>query len=279
MGINIPFCQFFIYCILIFISSCKETAEINLVAPSPSAITLPPHIKTLVFSDRSGENKNAFIGFRKEIATISNYKTLFVNLDPDFRQTPAPPLVWATVADLVNKDSTKISVVLEEYVKPYSNNNHSSFPIFYWRVYDWKNKTILDECKYVGNSYFTIDSLAGRDYADRLVPQFFNETRDYYRLGNSQMKKADKMVRYIHWDQAVKIWEKLSVDSTAKIVPKVFFNLAVAEELKGNFDQAIQYAERSKRLGNVKADNYILLIKRHKRAMEQFQNEPEKAEK
>jgi hypothetical protein len=125
------------------------------------------------------------------------------------------------------------------------------------------------------NKYINVqDRYAGQVYSQRIIPGIFPTERYYFRKGNSQMKKADKLVRDLHLDPAAGIWNSQSSSSNKKIARRASYDLAVYYEFKGDPDLALEWAKRSKDLGEKKANLLISQIVQHKRALLQFGNQP-----
>ena len=56
----------------------------------------------------------------------------------------------------------------------------------------------------------------------------------------------------------------LTDDVDEKIAKKAAFNMALASEIKGGLDAAIDWAKRAQKLGEKKAYNYINILHRRK---------------
>ena len=77
------------------------------------------------------------------------------------------------------------------------------------------------------------------------------------KLAKSYVKKGD-------WDAAIEIWMPLTDDQDVKISARAAFNMALASEIKGGLETAIEWAKKAQKLGEKKAYNYINILYRRK---------------
>ncbi|MBL7810443.1 MAG: hypothetical protein JNN28_21645 [Saprospiraceae bacterium] len=169
-----------------------------------------------------------------------------------------------------------------------------------WRLYDPKTKIILDE--YVTDDYLertgsgTTDRAAlnnlpnqldvtrdvaynvGIEYGARIAPIYVNVTRAYYHKAKgykSYMKEAARHLVDRDMEKAAILWKKviaLAGTSNKKAAGRAAYNMAVAAEINGNLDLALEWATKSyQEYGNKKAREYINVIK-------QRQNDARKAD-
>ena len=69
------------------------------------------------------------------------------------------------------------------------------------------------------------------------------------------------------WDTAIEIWMLLTDDVNMKIAGRSAFNMAIASEIKGKLNAAIEWATKAQKLGEKKSYNYINIL--HKRKMDE----------
>ena len=103
-----------------------------------------------------------------------------------------------------------------------------------------------------------IGRVVGNLYATRISPAWFWVSRDYYTKakGAPEMKIARKSARVNDWEGAAKIWKQLSYNPNPKISRRAMFNMAVASEYLGELNSAIDWSEKSYKLGLNRALNY-----------------------
>lgn len=136
-----------------------------------------------------------------------------------------------------------------------------------WRIYDPQSKIILDEFPISENNTFTgsgvsagatVESMIGRKeavkqtankighvYADRIFPYWVRVTRDYYVKGKYDFKIAKRKARTGNWDGAGELWEKETKNTKNKIAGRACYNMAIINEIHGNLDMAIQWAQKA----------------------------------
>lgn len=147
-----------------------------------------------------------------------------------------------------------------------------------WRLYAPNTKSFIDEVGFqtYGQGYnttfvglpvqykaiFNAGAQASDWYIKRIVPSWYRESRIYYYKGAKEMKIAAKHVKVENWKEARFMWEAV-VDGTSnpKLLGKAAYNLAVANEMEGNLEMAITWANKSARAGNVNAPKYVSILK------------------
>jgi len=155
-----------------------------------------------------------------------------------------------------------------------------------WRIYDNLNKVIVDENKFTelkefsawGNSrkeaernlpYRSIaikqsGDFAGIQYGKRISPVWIQAKRIYYVGKEDAFKQASKSVKANKWDDAINIWKEVANLNDKEIASKASFNMALASEIKGYLDAAIDWAKKAKALGDKKANSYISTLNKRK---------------
>lgn len=159
-----------------------------------------------------------------------------------------------------------------------------------WRTYDPKRKIIFDE--YVTDDYLertasgnterrAIDNLpsqvsvtrdvafnVGVEYGARIAPIYVNVSRSYYNKAKGYktlMKQAGRHFETRNYDMATSMWKKILAETETtnkKVAGRVAFNMAVAAEVRGNLDIALDWAQRAwTDYGNKRARDYINVIK------------------
>ena len=155
-----------------------------------------------------------------------------------------------------------------------------------WRIYDLKNKKIVDENKFAEYKQFSAWAkspeaallsllsqgsairesglVAGRQYGFRISPMWIKVRRTYFTGKHDDLKLAKKYVTKGDWDNAITIWKDLVNSADEKIAKRSAYNMAVASEIKGGLDAAIEWAKKAKNLGEKKAYSYINVLNRRK---------------
>lgn len=155
-----------------------------------------------------------------------------------------------------------------------------------WRIYDANKEFIIDENKFTeikefkawGNSpeqaQLNLPSTrvavkksgayAGKQYGFRISPIWVKVNRTYYTGKSDDLKLAKSYVKKGDWDAAIEIWMPLTDDQDVKISARAAFNMALASEIKGGLETAIEWAKKAQKLGEKKAYNYINILYRRK---------------
>jgi hypothetical protein len=132
----------------------------------------------------------------------------------------------------------------------------------YWRLYDPSARKIIDQ--YQHNSYTTFDMqaglipphalpetayTAGRVYIERFLPGYYVVKRDLYKrtsgAAKQQFKAAFRRTEVANWQEAIEIWSELSEHSKAKTAGRACLNIAVANEVLGDTENALEWAQKS----------------------------------
>ncbi len=193
------------------------------------------------------------------------------------------PLTWSAIKSIANFDSTDLIVSLE-YIKimqstdSYKTQNDESeyfygylkAPIYcYWRVYDVAKKQISNGYLYrdtlfwdasdltpvsVGRQipgYFDAAAYAGSDcgkvYAEKIAPSWVDDKRILFNIGSVEMEKASAFVKKGQWVEAASEWQNVFAIKKRKLSAKAAFNMALASEMLGKFDIALEWLRKAKK--------------------------------
>jgi hypothetical protein len=143
-----------------------------------------------------------------------------------------------------------------------------------WRIYDPKNQLIDDEYNYLQSVVFTgrglnplvaasgltgrkdavkeVSNKAGHGYAMRLLPYRIRVMRDYYVKGTNNFKIAKRKAQLGKWDEAGQLWEKEVDNPKMKIAGRASYNMAIINEINGDIETALSWAQKSYEDYNVK---------------------------
>lgn len=184
--------------------------------------------------------------------------------------TPAPTKI-TNVGDVINA-ATQAQVNIVTTIKTG------------WRIYDPKNKSILDEYPMMENITVTAnastivnttEAMLGRkeaikqvsygmgySYANRVIPYWVKLTRDYYVKGSSNLKIATRKARTGNWDGAGELWLQDTKSTKRKLAGRACYNMAILNEINGDLDAAISWAQKAyEDYNNKLALTYINMLK------------------
>jgi hypothetical protein len=132
----------------------------------------------------------------------------------------------------------------------------------YWRLYDPDSKTIIDQFQQTFYLMFDTEGkvpppdaltqtayAAGQEYIKRFLPSYYIVRRDLYKKARGSAKQEFKTgfrrAEVANWDGAIEIWSKLTENVKQKTAGRACLNVAVAYEVLGNTDMALQWAKKS----------------------------------
>jgi len=154
-----------------------------------------------------------------------------------------------------------------------------------WRIYDIKNKRIVDESTFTDEKGWGARGenpkkaraglpdkrraindagyFAGQQYGVRISPNWIWSGRSYFVKGHDDFKTAKRFARAKDWDGAAEIWMKSTTDADPKVAGRAAYNMALFHEVKGNLDEALEWAEKAYKNYNIKKGReYINILNR-----------------
>jgi len=159
--------------------------------------------------------------------------------------------------------------------------------VCYWRLYDPDTKKIIDQ--YQHNSYMTFDTnggilpphalpetayASGRAYIERFLPGYYVVRRDLYKRTSGsakrQFKAGYRRTEVANWQGAIEIWDELSDHRKRKTGGRACLNIAVANEVLGNTDIALEWAQKSYEYYDDKLGRRYAKILLQRRSIEGF---------
>jgi tetratricopeptide (TPR) repeat protein len=136
-----------------------------------------------------------------------------------------------------------------------------------WRIYSPADRAILDEyvvgesVVFAGrgiNPVAAVGALmnrkeavkeasnkAGHVYALRLIPYRLRVMREYFVKGTDNFKIAKRRAQLSKWDEAAELWEKETTNPKRKIAGRANYNMAIINEINGDLDAAISWAQKA----------------------------------
>ena len=136
-----------------------------------------------------------------------------------------------------------------------------------WRIYDPAGKMILDEYIYDESVVFhgkginpllaaaalvgrkeavnEVSNKAGHGYALRIIPFEIRVMRDYYVKGTDNFKIAKRKAQMGKWDEAGELWKIETANPNMKIAGRAAYNMAIINEINGDVESALKWAQKS----------------------------------
>jgi hypothetical protein len=115
----------------------------------------------------------------------------------------------------------------------------------FWSSFDYSLKNMYQKLPSLKEALIGGGIAAGVDMAENISPKWVNEVRRYYKTGKKEIDAAIPLIKENKWEDAAAIWKRYSSVSSKSLRGKIEFNLALASEMSGNIDQAIEWAEKS----------------------------------
>ncbi len=306
-------------CLMIFLLSCTSTTQLRVL--QPAAMTMPEHINTIATIDHSSGGTKMIRNRAIEGVSLMltrtprfNVKSTGVHIkatgDGLFNTRFPDPLPWSQLTQLCEDYGADAIIALERFNSDISvdvdrrerkkkdKEGNETIEIYYdadqeidvrtgWRIYDPKNRTIIDE--FVNTLETNNDSRgdseeaaeenlphpgsyirdmcyeAGQEFGERIAPVWITVDRSFYTTAKEAKEKMKQAARYAQeeeWERAVKIWEEIlqsPVDNKTK--GRVAHNIAIAKEQKGLLELAKEWAKRAYYdYGNNTSKSYIRIL-------------------
>ncbi len=143
-----------------------------------------------------------------------------------------------------------------------------------WRIYDPINRVIADEFGHFESVVFTgrginplvaaaaligrkeaikdVSNKAGHGYALRILPFELRVMRDYFVKGTNNFKIARRKAQLGKWDEAGLLWEKETNNPKMKVAGRACYNMGIINEINGDVDSALGWAQKSYEDYNIK---------------------------
>lgn len=86
---------------------------------------------------------------------------------------------------------------------------------------------------------------AGKQFANRISPRWIWVSRSYYKKGHPDFEQAKRLVKVNDWKGAADLWLKQTTNSGPKIAGYACYNMALASEMDGNLEAAIEWAKKA----------------------------------
>lgn len=136
-----------------------------------------------------------------------------------------------------------------------------------WRIYYPVKKEIIDQNVFVDHKHWDAEGLteseasgrlpvrrhavndagyfAGQQYGYRISPAWVWVGRTYFVKGNDNLKDGKFKVKAKAWEEAEQIWLKDAKNPDPKIAGRATHNLALAREVQGDLEKALEWAKIS----------------------------------
>jgi hypothetical protein len=86
---------------------------------------------------------------------------------------------------------------------------------------------------------------SGLTIAGQICPNWVDETRYYYSTGDKNIDAAISLIKSNKWEEATELWMKYAEVSSKSLRSMIEYNLALAAEMTGDLDRAIEWGVKS----------------------------------
>jgi Family of unknown function (DUF6340) len=162
-----------------------------------------------------------------------------------------------------------------------------------WRMYDPSTHTILDESYISKDMNFSgnginpvataqavigkkeavkqVGNAAGHLYANKIDPYWIRVHREYFIRGKSgAFAIAKRKAQTGNWDEAADIWMGQTKSGNRKTAGRACYNMAIINEINGNIDEAMSWAQKAYENYRIKLGLEYTNILRHRKADEEL---------
>ncbi len=149
-----------------------------------------------------------------------------------------------------------------------------------WRIYDNVTKKIIDQNVFYDEKAWSgvgpnpdaalhdlpskrsavndAGYFAGEMMGIRISPNWVRVQRYYYTKGDDRFKRAKAFVKVNNWKGAVQIWTDVAKSSDPKAAGRACHNMALASEMEGRLDIALEWAEKAYSQFGIKKERYYI---------------------
>lgn len=116
----------------------------------------------------------------------------------------------------------------------------------YWESESYARRRALSDLPNRRDAMIDAALYAGHKSIDRFVPYWEKVDRYFFNPRNKLMRQGMDSVYVKNWPSAIQIWEKaMNKSSSGWIKAQAANNIAIAYEIMGNIDKALEYATQS----------------------------------
>lgn len=206
----------------------------------------------------------------KSFENSTNSKSKIKNLDPElclYTENEIKEIAKSTGADLLFSLDYFASYDERFFIPNARRSVENVYVVYYWNIYDLQKRQLVfyyekmdtiswstyQDYEEVGlrklpkrmEGLIAAAEIAGSKFAEFLVPHWTEVQRMYYKSGHIDLKKAEKLLKEGEWKKAAVFWQNNISNKNKSIAAKSMYNLALACEMEGNLDAAIDWTVKS----------------------------------
>ncbi len=115
----------------------------------------------------------------------------------------------------------------------------------YWDAESYQRQKALSELPARLDALVDGALYVGQNSIKRFVPYWDKSDRYFFNTSNKYMKEGMDSLYVKNWEAAISIWEKAMDKSGIGLKAKLSNNIAVAYEITGDIDKAMEYAKKA----------------------------------
>ncbi len=123
---------------------------------------------------------------------------------------------------------------------------HFLIDTLYWRSTGYSLTEVLRRFTYVKQGLTESGIVTALTLSEKIAPHWETSKRAIFLTGNKELRNAAPLVAEHRWDEALAYWEEAAAKTRAKgLLSKLQFNMAVANEMQGDLNEAIRRGVQS----------------------------------
>ncbi len=109
------------------------------------------------------------------------------------------------------------------------------------------------------------------DISDKLSPRWIRESRGFFAFDENDNEKIGNLIKKNDWQSIYDYWLPDTKSSKNTVKSKAEYNMALASEMLGNIDEAIEWANKSiQGQYRIQTENYLRRLQKRKKIMSEF---------
>lgn len=210
------------------------------------------------YSNLTGNCIESLAQYLKE----KNYFTRVINFNDSLNSLIKPGLPLNSQSDLFRSSNSDMLIVLNDCKFDLTSADLESDVFVTLASLNWILSYKGDTLSYLYNQIDTLiydadpafnylrnrsnalessSNFLGQSFGTKVIPDWLKVERLYYRSNNPEMLKAEKLAMNSDWLKAAEIWNKMTKNKNKNIAAKASFNMALACEMEGKVDAAIDW--------------------------------------
>ena len=191
------------------------------------------------------------------IRTVTNYNTAI-----DSYSFMIPQEYHYASMDFYSRSHWRIYYPETETIIVDIQMNHDTI---YWDYFDYSLSDLFKGLPSVKSATIETSVKTAYDFSQKITPQWKSENRYYYVIRNKNIDKSVEMAATGNWQEALDNWLQYAESGNRFRRSKTQLNIALAYEMVGDLNSAIQWAQKSSETYYRSISNHYLkeLLKRH----------------